>query len=321
MVETERPSGDLRGMVSRLIAGPGRAQQLTAPVGPASALRMTTTAPGRHHADSAEAAPPSAPPRFRLRPRWIVAIGIAAVAAVAAPLTLSWTSGEQPSGTMVAPASRGFACRAGGTEHDRAAACLAAAAVRPDDGGNDKGLGDGTGVGIPDVAGRHQQVIPDGRLCSAGRERFRGLDLARADWPATPMVSGGITTLRFRLAGQYSGKLSFYLTLPAFDPTAPLGWANIDQTPIGTASGRPDKDGTYRVQVRMPVRTGRQLLYTIWEQSGGPAALYSCSDVVFGGTAGTAPGALRPAPSPSPAALAAPASSSTEADSLWGSVN
>ena len=38
---------------------------------------------------------------------------------------------------------------------------------------------------IGTAAGRHKQLIPDGKLCSAGRDKYRGLDLARGDWPAS----------------------------------------------------------------------------------------------------------------------------------------
>jgi chitin-binding protein len=276
---------ELTGMVSRLIIRPAKSAQLTAPAGPASRL---VPGPGRHHAEPDDAPPPPPEPR-RLRPSpgWLTLAVIVAAFALALTVGLVWTSGQTPSGTVVGPASRGFACRPGGTEHDRSAACLAAAAVRPVDSDEDGGIGDGTDVGIPDVAGRHQQVIPDGRLCSAGRERFRGLDLPRADWPATEIPSGGTTILRFQLEDSESGTLRFFLTLPHFDPTAPLAWSMLDPTPIATVTGKPGRDDVYRVPVKLPERTGRQLLYTIWEQGDGKAALYSCSDLIFGGEAGS----------------------------------
>lgn len=40
---------------------------------------------------------------------------------------------------------------------------------------------------------------------------------------------------------------------------------------------------------RLPAgKTGRQLIYTIWQNSDTPDTYYSCSDVIFGDTAAVA---------------------------------
>ncbi|SHM22154.1 lytic polysaccharide monooxygenase [Cryptosporangium aurantiacum] len=256
-------------------------QQQTAPA---------VVSPGRHHAEPPP--PPVAPPppsRFRLgRPQLLAAAGIAAAAAVAVPLLIIWTPSAQASGTTVSPSSRGDVCRPGTPIRETSRACRAAAAeVRTDS--DDTVFGDGADISIPDVGSNHREVIPDTRLCSAGRERYRGLDLARDDWPTTDMPSGGTTTLEYQLDDQHDGTLRFYLTRIGYKPTEPLTWAALEPKPLHEVSGKPGADNVYRVSVKMPERSGRHLIYTIWEQADSDAALYACSDVLFGGTAGSSP--------------------------------
>jgi chitin-binding protein len=41
-------------------------------------------------------------------------------------------------------------------------------------------------------------------------------------------------------------------------------------------------DGAYRIRATLPSdRTGRHVLYTVWQNSSTPDTYYSCSDVVF----------------------------------------
>ncbi|NEE31025.1 lytic polysaccharide monooxygenase, partial [Streptomyces sp. SID7982] len=42
-------------------------------------------------------------------------------------------------------------------------------------------------------------------------------------------------------------------------------------------------DGSYVFDGTIPERSGRQLVYTIWQRSDSPEAFYACSDVTFGG--------------------------------------
>ncbi|WP_170323986.1 lytic polysaccharide monooxygenase [Cryptosporangium phraense] len=303
---------ELTGDLTKLIVRAAGAVATSAPAPPAPSSELP--APGRHHAEPA-APPPSEPesPRLRFdrRTQVIAGVCLAAAALIVVPLLLLWTPGADASGTTTSPPSRGYACRPGSQGRDTSAACRAALAVRPatgDDSGS--GLGDGTDIGIPDVGDRHREVIPDTRLCSAGRERYRGLDLARDDWPATAVTSGATITLQYRLDDRRAGLLRFYLTKTTYDANKPLTWADLDTTPLGQASGQPGRDNTYRVEAQLPSRSGRQLIYTIWEDADDDSALYACSDVVFGGAA-SAPPAKTPrasAPSSAPKPSTAPAS-------------
>ena len=73
------------------------------------------------------------------------------------------------------------------------------------------------------AGGRGAGYVPDGKLCSAGNEAFKGLDLARADWPATS-VSGGEHTFKYRVTAPHKGTFTVYITKPGYDPSQPLAW-------------------------------------------------------------------------------------------------
>ncbi|CAM5568999.1 chitin-binding protein [Streptomyces badius] len=83
-------------------------------------------------------------------------------------------------GSLTDPVSRVSACFAEGPESPKSAACKAAVAA-----GGTQALYDWNGVNIANAAGKHRDLIPDGKLCSAANDTFKGLDLPRADWPAT----------------------------------------------------------------------------------------------------------------------------------------
>lgn len=88
-------------------------------------------------------------------------------------------------GSMTDPVSRVAACYAEGPENPSSAACKAAIAAS-----GKQAFYDWNAVNIASAGGRSRQVIPDGQLRSAGKPAFKGLDLARGDWPASAMTSG-----------------------------------------------------------------------------------------------------------------------------------
>ncbi|MFF5026728.1 lytic polysaccharide monooxygenase [Streptomyces collinus] len=221
----------------------------------------------------------------------------AAAAAVAglAPLALTALAAAPASahGTMGDPVSRVSQCYAEGPENPRSAACAAAVAA-----GGTQALYDWNGIRIGDAAGRHRELIPDGKLCSAGNEEFKGLDLARADWPAT-RVRGGSYTFRYRVTAPHKGTFKVYLTKPGYSPAKPLAWSELDLAhPVATATDPAASGGFSTFSGTLPARTGRQLLYAVWQRSDSPEAFYSCSDVDFGGgSGGSAPAPSASAPS------------------------
>ncbi|MGW1168914.1 lytic polysaccharide monooxygenase auxiliary activity family 9 protein [Streptomyces sp. NPDC002550] len=196
-------------------------------------------------------------------------------------------------GSMGDPVSRVSQCYAEGPESPKSAACKAAVAA-----GGMQALYDWNGIRIGDAAGQHRKLIPDGKLCSADNEEFKGLDLARADWPATS-VHGGAYTFKYRVTAPHKGTFEVYLTKPGYDPAKPLAWSELDLGhPVATVTDPVASGGFYTFSGTLPERSGRQLLYAIWQRSDSPEAFYSCSDVDFGGAGGGSTG-TGPAPAAS----------------------
>ncbi|MFE9991628.1 lytic polysaccharide monooxygenase [Streptomyces sp. NPDC005381] len=224
----------------------------------------------------------------------VVAVGIA-------PLALSALAAAPASahGTMGDPVSRVSQCYAEGPESPKSAACKAVVAA-----GGTQALYDWNGIRIGDANGQHQALIPDGKLCSADSEEFKGLDLARSDWPATG-VSSGAYTFRYRVTAQHKGTFKVYITKSGYDPSKPLAWADLDLAhPVATVTDPTASNGFYSFSGSLPERSGKQLLYAVWQRSDSPEAFYSCSDVAFGGSGdgkgaggGTTPAPTASAPS------------------------
>ncbi|MEV7892298.1 lytic polysaccharide monooxygenase [Streptomyces sp. NPDC002817] len=214
-------------------------------------------------------------------------------------LTALATAPASAHGTMGDPVSRVAQCYAEGPESPKSAACKAAVAA-----GGTQALYDWNGIRIGDANGQHQSLIPDGKLCSANSEEFKGLDLARADWPATS-VSSGSYTFKYRVTAPHKGTFKVYLTKEGYDPKQPLAWDDLDlDNPVATATDPTATDGYYTFSGTLPKRSGAQLLYGIWQRSDSPEAFYSCSDVTFGGSGGSSGAGSESSASPAPSASA-----------------
>ncbi|MFD4259147.1 lytic polysaccharide monooxygenase [Streptomyces sp. NPDC058534] len=206
----------------------------------------------------------------------------AAAVAVAglAPLALTTLAAAPASahGSMGDPVSRVSQCHAEGPENPKSAACKAAVAA-----GGTQALYDWNGIRIGNAAGKHQELIPDGKLCSANDPAFKGMDLARADWPTTS-VSSGSYTFKYRVTAPHKGTFKVYITKPGYDPAKPLGWGDLDLSAlVATVTDPAASGGFYTFSGKLPERSGKHLLYAVWQRSDSPEAFYSCSDVSFGG--------------------------------------
>ncbi|MEU9987265.1 lytic polysaccharide monooxygenase [Streptomyces sp. NPDC048045] len=205
-------------------------------------------------------------------------------AAVATPLLLlPWTAGPaQAHGAPTDPVSRVYACSPEGGSANRSAACRAAITA------NGGAFTAWDNLRVAGVNGRDRQVIPDGRLCSGNLPAYRGLDLARRDWPATRLAPGGRLTMTYASTIAHTGTFRLYLTEPGYDASKPLKWSDLPARPFAQVTDPPLTNGAYHIRATLPAdRTGRQMLYTIWQNSSTPDTYYSCSDVDFG-AAGTA---------------------------------
>ncbi|WP_329035930.1 lytic polysaccharide monooxygenase [Streptomyces sp. NBC_00178] len=217
----------------------------------------------------------------------VVALGVVPLA-----LTALAAAPAAAHGSLTDPVSRVSACFAEGPENPRSAACRAAVAA-----GGTQALYDWNGVNIANAAGNHRGLIPDGKICSAGNDKFKGLDLPRADWPSTPMEAGR-HTFRFRATAPHKGSFALYLTKPDYDPAQPLKWSDLREKPFAEATDPALVDGSYVFDGTVPQASGRQLVYTVWQRSDSPEAFYACSDVAFGGGSGGSGDTVEAAPAP-----------------------
>ncbi|MCX5424486.1 lytic polysaccharide monooxygenase [Streptomyces sp. NBC_00078] len=217
----------------------------------------------------------------------------ALTAALVTPLLLPlWAAGPaQAHGAPTDPVSRVYACSPDGGGNARSAACKAAVAAN----GAPFTLWDN--LRVPDVAGRDRQVIPDGKLCSGGLSAYKGLDLARSDWPSTTLKPGAALTMKYASTIPHTGTFKLYLTKPGYDPRKPLTWSELPEQPFAAVKDPALANGAYRITAKLPSdRTGHHVLFTIWQNSSTTDTYYSCSDVVFAAAgSGTGGGTEAPA--------------------------
>ncbi|MFC9651231.1 lytic polysaccharide monooxygenase [Streptomyces sp. NPDC056937] len=239
------------------------------------------------------------PPR---RPRWLShpqrAVLLALLAVLPALLLVVGTSGTSSAhGTPMRPASRTFMCWKDGLSSTGEIkpinpACKAAVAA-----GGTTPLYNWFSVLRSDGAGRTQGFIPDGQLCSGGNTTFSGFDLARNDWPLTHLTSGASLDFSYNAWAAHPGWFRVYVTKDGFDPTKTFTWADLESQPFLTVD-HPQVtgpvgtvEGAYKWTGTLPTgKSGRHIIYMVWERSDSKETFYSCSDVVFDGGKGEVTG-------------------------------
>lgn len=201
------------------------------------------------------------------------AFGLSAVLGAAALLSAVEASAH---GYVSSPKSRAFICTPGQSGNS-APACIAAAAA-----GNASQY-EPQSVNIGGANNNHQALIPDGKLCSAGKAGFGGLDLARNDWPATTVSAGPLAFVWTNTAQHRTDYFRYYITKQGFNPgSAPLKWSDLEQIHQSAPAGQ---EATSTHIVNLPARTGRHIVYSIWQRAitDAPEGFYQCVDVVYGG--------------------------------------
>ncbi len=180
-------------------------------------------------------------------------------------------------GYISSPKSRVIMCAENGIENPTLPACIAAKAA-----GNE-GMYTPQEISVGGVKDDHQYYIPDGRLCSANRSNLYGLDLARSDWPAS-QVSPGAQNFVWTMTAQHKSKyFRYYITREGYDFSQPLRWDDLD---LIYDSGPADRQATATHTVTLPYRTGKHIIYSIWQrdwETDSAEGFYQCVDVDFGG--------------------------------------
>ncbi|MFF9404835.1 lytic polysaccharide monooxygenase [Streptomyces anandii] len=229
---------------------------------------------------------------------------VTGTAVAASALLTVWAAGPALAhGAPTDPVSRVFACSPDGGARAGTTACRAAVAA------NGAPFTAWDNLRVPGVDGRDRQMIPDRKLCSGGLPAYKGLDLARADWPVTPLTAGARMTMTYASTIAHEGTFKLYLTKPGYDPSKPLTWSEIPDRPFAQVTDPALTGGAYHIAAKLPAdRTGHHVLFTIWQNSSTPDTYYSCSDVVLTKAARTtAPSGRGHAPaSPAQTAKASP---------------
>ncbi|GAA3661461.1 putative carbohydrate-binding protein with CBM5 and CBM33 domain [Lentzea atacamensis] len=211
-------------------------------------------------------------------------IALLAIAAAVGALLVQTSAPALAHGSMVWPGSRTYLCyqdgragSGGGDLQPTNPACVAAVAQ-----GGKQPLWDWYGNLISNAAGRHREIIPDGDLCGP-TTKYDAYNQPRADWPVTQVTANATVTLRYNAWAPHPGTWEQYVTKDGFDVTKPLKWSDLEPVPFDKITNPPLGNGEYSWQARLPNKSGRHIIYSLWQRSDSPEAFYSCSDVVFGG--------------------------------------
>lgn len=128
----------------------------------------------------------------------------------------------------------------------------------------------------------YRAQIPDGKLPGAGRDKYAGLNLARTDWPATKVSPGHYHCVFYAATPHDPSYFEAYITKPGYDPRQPLKWSDLEPLPGGEKARLEGKN--YLFDVHFPQRTGRHVLYVIWQRIDPVGEVFfSTSDLDFGG--------------------------------------
>ncbi|MFI9642333.1 lytic polysaccharide monooxygenase [Micromonospora sp. NPDC051925] len=250
---------------------------------------------------------------IRRRPAALASSLLTIGAIVALLLTTALANSASAHGSVVDPASRNYSCwlRWGSEFQNPKMAtedpmCWQAWQADP------QAMWNWNGLFREGVAGNHQAAVPDGQLCSGGHTqngRYNALDTVGA-WKTTS-VANSFRLKFFDQASHGADYIRVYVTKQGFNAlTTPLGWSNLELAgQIGnTPASQWDQD-TGGVSIQIPVsapgRTGRHIVYTVWQASHLDQSYYLCSDVDFGGGGPTTPPTTTP-PTTTPPTTAPP---------------
>lgn len=208
-------------------------------------------------------------------------------------------------GSLTEPMSRSYYCRfMDSPENPQSGACQEAKAIS----GTTQLFYDWMGILQANANSNHQNIIPDGKLCSGGDNKIfaNGVPMmegynAQSDqwqWPATTVVSGESYPFVFKQHAPHATKyFKFYMTKDGYDPSQALKWSDLEDEPFCQIGEISSVEEVVH-QCQMPLnKEGHHVIYTIWQRSLSPEAFYACSDIVFGDEYKAIPS---PTPTPQP---------------------
>ncbi|MET0403368.1 MAG: lytic polysaccharide monooxygenase [Cystobacter sp.] len=191
-------------------------------------------------------------------------------------------------GGLTYPATRTYACYVdgkvggqGGDLQPTNPACIAAVA----EGGKNP-LWNWFGNLISNAGGRHREIIPDGKLCGP-TPLFDAYNAAHAQWPTTTLQAGSTITIRYNAWAPHPGTWRQYVTKDGWDSSQPLKWSDLEPAPFDTVTNPPingsgPEGPEYTWSAQLPTgKSGRHIIYSIWQRSDSAEAFYNCSDVLF----------------------------------------
>ncbi|GAA0546166.1 lytic polysaccharide monooxygenase auxiliary activity family 9 protein [Actinomadura livida] len=197
-------------------------------------------------------------------------------------LPLLWVDTAAAHGSVIDPASRNYGCwDRWGSDHLNPAMqqqdpmCWQAWQDNPNAMWNWNGLYQNN------VGGDHRAAVPDGQLCSGGHAeggRYRSLD-AVGPWKTTD-IGGNFTINLYDQASHGADYFRVYVTRQGYDGlNQPLRWSDLE---LVRETGRYGPSNNYVIgNVSAPGRSGRHVVFTIWQASHMDQVYYICSDVNF----------------------------------------
>jgi len=178
-------------------------------------------------------------------------------------------------GSVTNPPSRVWSCFQEGPEDPDSQPCIDAIAMY-----GTQALYDWPAILQPFANSNHQQYVLDGNLASGGDpSKYGGMDQVRGDWIATP-VSPGPYTVTWTITAQHATLYyDVYITKADWTPDQPLTWDSLE---LLVRTGELPLSIEDNIDVVLPARTGKHVIYSVWQRSLSQEAFYSTSDVDFG---------------------------------------
>lgn len=178
-------------------------------------------------------------------------------------------------GTVTSPPSRIWNCYQENPENPDSSPCIAAVASH-----GTQPLYDWNEINQGNADGNHIEFVPNGNLASGGRpEKYGGMDQVRTDWVSTPVSPGPLTITWTNTAPHATDYYDVYITNEDWTPNQPLTW---DKLTLLVRTAASPAASNVEIPVTLPSRTGKHVIYSVWQRSDSPEAFYSTSDVDFG---------------------------------------